>query len=300
VFNRLREIGPGGLAWSRSTWCACKRRSTDRAALKGYTRERVPLDWAATQNNLGTALWKLGERESGTAHLTEAVSTYRPALEVWTREGVPLNWALAQNNLGNALAELGKRENGTAHLTEAVSAYRAALDEYTRERVPLDWAVTQNNLGTALEALGERESQAGRLKEAVAVYAELVETCRWLYASAESNGSKSQLAGALGSLSFVLLLNRRAGDALAAAQEALSLDPAPLWVETNRAHALLFLGRSEESKAVYVEFRDRLLFEHKTFAQAVTEDFSEFRKYGIDTPEMKDIDALLSPTQEKH
>ena len=37
-------------------------------------RERVPLDWAKTQNNLGIALWRLGERESGTARLEEAVA----------------------------------------------------------------------------------------------------------------------------------------------------------------------------------------------------------------------------------
>ena len=44
------------------------------------TRERVPLDWAMTQNNLGDALRALGERESGTARLEEAVAAYRPAL----------------------------------------------------------------------------------------------------------------------------------------------------------------------------------------------------------------------------
>jgi hypothetical protein len=114
---------------------------------------------------------------------------------------------------------------------------------------------------------------------------------------AKTNDNKSQLVGALGALSFALLLNHRAGDALVAAEEALSLDPAALWVETNRAHALLFFGRLEEAKAIYVGYRDRLIFEHKTFAQAVTEDLSEFRKYGIDTPEMKDIDALLSPAR---
>jgi hypothetical protein len=34
-----------------------------RAALEERTRERVPLDWAMTQNNLGSALRSLGERE---------------------------------------------------------------------------------------------------------------------------------------------------------------------------------------------------------------------------------------------
>ena len=40
-----------------------------RAALGEWTRERVPLDWAMTQNNLGLALQEFGDRESGTARL---------------------------------------------------------------------------------------------------------------------------------------------------------------------------------------------------------------------------------------
>ena len=42
-----------------------------RAVLTQFTRDRVSLDWATTQHNLGLALAWLGERESGTAHLTE-------------------------------------------------------------------------------------------------------------------------------------------------------------------------------------------------------------------------------------
>ena len=124
----------------------------------------MPLDWATTQNNLGNALRTLGERESGTARLEEAVAAYRDALEERTRERVPLDWATTQNNLGIALRTLGERESGTARLEEAVAAYRDALQERTRERVPLDWAMTQNNLGTALSTLGrtrERHGAAG-------------------------------------------------------------------------------------------------------------------------------------------
>ena len=76
----------------------------------------MPLDWATTQNNLGNALRRLGERESGTARLEEAVAAYREALQEWTRERVPLDWATTQNNLGTALSTLGERESGTARL----------------------------------------------------------------------------------------------------------------------------------------------------------------------------------------
>jgi tetratricopeptide (TPR) repeat protein len=138
--------------------------------LQERTRERVPLDWATTQNNLGAALNDLGERESGNAQLQQAVAAYQQALLERTRERVPLDWAMTQNNLGLALARLGERESGTAHLQQAVAAFQQALLEWTRERVPLDWATTQNNLGAALDDLGERESGNAHLQQAVAAY----------------------------------------------------------------------------------------------------------------------------------
>ena len=63
-----------------------------------------PRDTRSARNRtqfLGTALSELGERESGTARLEEAVAAYRDALEERTRERVPLDWAMTQNNLGS-------------------------------------------------------------------------------------------------------------------------------------------------------------------------------------------------------
>jgi hypothetical protein len=80
-----------------------------------------------TQNNLGVALWRLGERESGTVRLEEAVAAYRAALQEWTRERVPLQWVTTQNNLGAALQMLGERQSGTVRLEEAVAAFEACL-----------------------------------------------------------------------------------------------------------------------------------------------------------------------------
>jgi exonuclease VII small subunit len=141
-------------------------------ALKERTRERVPLDWAMTQNNLGNVLSALGERESGTTRLEAAVAAYNEALKEWTRERVPSEWATTQNNLGIALSALGERESGTTRLEAAVAVYNEALKERTRERVPLDWAMTQDILGNALLRLGERESGTTRLEAAVAAYNE--------------------------------------------------------------------------------------------------------------------------------
>ena len=73
------------------------------------TRERVPLDWAMTQNNLGNALSTLGERASGTARLEEAVAAYRHTLLERTRERMPLDWAATQNNLNASEILLAER-----------------------------------------------------------------------------------------------------------------------------------------------------------------------------------------------
>jgi len=143
-----------------------------KRVIERNSRERVPLQWAAIQNNLGNALRVLGNRESGTVTLEEAVGAYREALKGLNRERVPLDWATTQTNLGSALLILAARQGGTAKLEEGVAAYREALKEQARERVPLDWAMTQNNLGIALRVLGEDESGTVSLEESVAAYRE--------------------------------------------------------------------------------------------------------------------------------
>ena len=139
-----------------------------RDALNEFTQDRVPLEWARTQSNLGVALFLIGERESGTERLKAAADAYREALKEGTREKVPLLWATTQNNLGTALARLGERERSREQLEAAVVAHREALKERPRERVPVDWAVTQVNLGSALLTIGRWEGGTGRLETSLA------------------------------------------------------------------------------------------------------------------------------------
>jgi exonuclease VII small subunit len=129
-----------------------------RAALEERTRERVPLDWAMTQNNLGNALQTLGARESGTQRLEQAVLAYQEALKERTRERVPLNWAATQYNLGNALTSLGERESGTERLKEAITAYRNALEEL--HQAPHYRQGVEDNLARAQTLLQQRQPPA--------------------------------------------------------------------------------------------------------------------------------------------
>ena len=83
--------------------------ATYRAALKERTRDRVPLDWAATENNLGLALATLGAREGGTLHLEEAVAAWEVCLTV-VASAWPQDWVQEVNShVDRARAEIMRR-----------------------------------------------------------------------------------------------------------------------------------------------------------------------------------------------
>ena len=172
-------------------------------------------------NNLGVALVGLGERESGTARLEEAVLAYHAALEERSRERAPLDWAMTLTNLGLALSTLGERESGTARLEEAIAAYRAALEEHRRERVPLQWATTQNNLGGALFKLGERESGTPRLEEAVLAFRAVLEEYTREQVPLAWAGTQNNLGLALSTLGERESGTARLEEAIAAYRAAL-------------------------------------------------------------------------------
>ncbi len=77
-----------------------------RAALEEYTRARVPLAWAQTQNNLGDALRVLGEREADSARLEAAVAAFQAALEEITCARAQPMWEKIQRNLAKVYLAL--------------------------------------------------------------------------------------------------------------------------------------------------------------------------------------------------
>jgi tetratricopeptide (TPR) repeat protein len=127
------------------------------------------LDVAKLQTDYGNALRKLGERESGTTRLEEAIRLLQNPAGVSNVS--PSTWAENRRSLAFALARLGERKSGVENLEKAVSTYREILAKDS-QIAPLDWAMTQNNLGTALQKLGGRESGTERLVEAITAYHE--------------------------------------------------------------------------------------------------------------------------------
>lgn len=228
----------------------------------------------SAQSDLGMALQVLGQRETGTARLEEAVVAYRRALKEWRREDVPLNWAMVQSNLGNALAALGERETGTARLEEAVVAFRLALEERRREIVPLDWAATQNNLGAALAAIGERETRTARLAEAVETYRLALKEQRREEVPLNWARTQNNLGTALGELAAREKDPERFAEALAAYDLALReqrREVLPMnWAETAANIAATELGLFDltADPTLPQQALERLLAAREVFEQA--------------------------------
>ncbi len=135
-------------------------------ALRVYTPEAAPFDYAMTQNNLGAAYADLptGDRA---ANLEKAIQCYQEALRFRTPEVAPFEYARTQNNLGNAYWNLPMGDRAV-NLEKAIQCYQEALRFRTPEAASFEYARTQNNLGAAYSALD-------RYQEAIDAYQKAIE-----------------------------------------------------------------------------------------------------------------------------
>jgi tetratricopeptide (TPR) repeat protein len=112
VAYRLDELRPA--AWQHGPVLQQAIRCYE-AALRVWTEEAFPADWAMTQNNLGSAYQNLptGDRA---ANLQQAIACYEAALRVYTEEAFPEYHAIAAGNLGEArVREAFEAEGGQTH-----------------------------------------------------------------------------------------------------------------------------------------------------------------------------------------
>ena len=136
-------------------------------ALRFFTPEAAPFDYAATQNNLGLAYADLPVGDWA-ANLQKAIACYEQALRFRTPEAAPFDYAATQNNRGEAYCQLPVGD-WAANLQKAIACYEQALRFRTPEAAPLDYATTQNDLGNAYLQfpVGDR---AANLQKAIACY----------------------------------------------------------------------------------------------------------------------------------
>jgi len=142
-------------------------------------------------------------------------------------------------------------------------------------------------LAIAEAATAGRYAEALQLQEALAAKVEAVETKR-------EGKPGEETAQALSQAAWYALFAREFARALTFADRAHAVLADDLGIETNRAHALMFLGHGEESQALYRAHKGEAITQHgDLWERAIAEDFAEFRKAGLTHPMMADIEKEL-------
>src|SRR6516164_2285299 len=140
------------------------------------------------------------------------------------------------------------------------------------------------------EAFGAgRYAEALQLQEALAAKVEAAEIKR-------DGQYGKDTAQALNEVTWYALFARDFTKALAVAERAHAFIPDDHRFEISRAHALMFLERGEESKALYLAHKGKLISEQdgqRLWERVIAEDFAEFRKVGLTHPMMAEIEKEL-------
>ncbi|MDI3461561.1 MAG: TPR domain-containing protein [Nitrospira sp.] len=131
-------------------------------ALRTFTRETHPTEYAILHNNLATAYLSMPMAEPN-AKMREAlaVQSFEEALKVVTLIEQPVEYAMLQNNLGNAL-QYASSSHGVENNLRALAAYDEALKVRNAKDTPLEYANTISNKANALRNLPDDPLQSER------------------------------------------------------------------------------------------------------------------------------------------
>jgi TPR repeat protein len=210
--------------------------------------------------------------------------------------GVPQDYAKAREWF-----EMAADKGGTYAMVDLGRRYkdggRGVPQDYVKAR---EWFGKAADYGdatamAALETLSIREAaEAGRyiealqLQEAWSAKVEAMETER-------EGKPANETAQALNNVAWLALFAREFTRASTVADRAHALLPDDLMIETNRAHALMFLERGEECKALYLAYKGKPVSERdgRLWEHVIAEDFAELRKAGLTHLMMADIEKEL-------
>lgn len=107
--------------------------------------------------------------------------------------------------------------------------------------------------------------------------------------------TRRRLPGAYLRLSWYQLIAHDYAGALESTEEGKKIAPDSMDLETNRAHALLMMGQTDEAIAVYTKYRGQAMPGSKrTWDSVILQDFIDLQKEGVGIAEFPPIRRILS------
>jgi tetratricopeptide (TPR) repeat protein len=214
------------------------------------------------------------------------------------------------------VANIGKKVNGEQMWDEVVLEDMASLEragftnpDVARIRMLMNRATNERLLASYTEELKANPNDVNALGGIATVYLHLDRPkdavdaeknyIAWLQRQRTHDAAWSmRLAGAEGSLAWYEIFTHDYAGSLASSDEAIRLDPKDLAAQTNRAHALVLLGRTKEAEAIYIGHRGEKVFANsdEKWEEAILTDFDDMEKAGITNSEFARIRSLLKPS----
>jgi tetratricopeptide (TPR) repeat protein len=153
----------------------------------------------------------------------------------------------------------------------------------------------QRDLSVSYEKVGDVQQAQGDLAGALKSYQASLAIRQRLVALGPSNKQWQDdlqfVIARIGGLAYNFLFAHDFAKALQAADQAISLAPDQIWIYTNRAHALMFLNRTDEARALYLKYRDQKDVQAgKSWPTVILDGFAELRKAGLSNPLMDEIE----------
>jgi TPR repeat protein len=115
-----------------------------------------------------------------------------------------------------------------------------------------------------------------------------------LTAARKAGAPSDALVTAFIEVSWYSLLAKQFDRALDTGRQALAIDPSSLTAKTNIAHALMYLGRTEEARAAYLAERGKTVPDQGLWEDVIRKDFAELRKADLSNPLMDEIEAAFA------
>lgn len=251
-------------------------------------------DW---QRELALAYGRIGALQKVQGKLADALRFFQRSLAIFQKLAAsdPDNaaWQHAQAIMNQ---EIGAVQMAQQDLPAALGSFQAsAASAEHLAATHHDNAGLQHELGTAYDRVGDVQEQQGKLADALTTFRRSLAIRQALVAvdpkNADWRADIQTSVQKIGALAYYLLLGRDFATALQAADQAISLAPAQIWLYTNRAHALMFLTRSNEARALYLKYRDQKnVDDGKPWPAVILDDFAALRKAGLSNPLMDEIE----------
>jgi tetratricopeptide (TPR) repeat protein len=248
---------------------------------------------AYIDNQIGALLLAKKDAAGAIAAYRESLATIEALLAT---DPANAQWrddlSFTQGALGDALQAQGDAAG-------AESAYRAglALAQALNREQP-NAPAAQKRLFTLADRLGMLLSKKGDRAGALEALAAERDAAAALVA-ADANDALFRAAlkltvGKIGVVAYLDLTARDYAAALAALDKATPIAPDQNWLDFVRAASLMFLGRADEARALFLKHRGEPGIGGKSWEEATTDGFARLRANGQSDPLMDEIEALFA------